>query len=101
MQPAVAEVVQNWIVPLSTATAEALRPASRSLPWCGPPARGCPKSAWYVVGAATGKISVGTAPGFGEAADAVPARPRSREKRRATPRAVVRWRPIKLRFALE
>src|SRR5947209_3052178 len=54
----------------------------------------------YVVGPATGKTSVGTVPFAGVAADAAPARPSARSRRR-TPRAVVRWRLIKLRFALE
>src|ERR1051325_2798488 len=100
MQPAVADVVQNSILPLSTATAGDFFVARMSLPWCGPPARGWPKSSPYVVGAATGKMRVGTTPFIG-AADAAPARPRSAAKRRSTPRAVVRWRLIKLRFALE
>src|SRR3954468_8567727 len=101
MQPAFADVVQNSIFPDSTATTGVFFAASMSLPWCGPPARGCPKSSMYVAGPATGKTSVGTAGAFfGGAADAGTAMP-SRQRRRRTPRAVVRWRLIKLRFALE
>src|SRR4051794_34285624 len=101
MQPAVADVVQNSILPLSTATAGAFRAARMSFPRCAPPARGCPKSSWELGAAATGEINVGTPLGCDGAAAAVPARPRVRAKRRTTPRAVVRWRLIKLRFALE
>src|SRR4051795_4768085 len=61
MQPAVAEVVQNCTVPASTATAGACLSARMSFPWCGPPARGAPKSSLYVTEPTTGKISFGTA----------------------------------------
>src|SRR5207248_8737938 len=98
MQPALTEVVQNSTLPASAATTGVFFVATRSLPWCGPPARGWPKSSMYVAGPATGKISVGTL--FAPAAEPGTARP-SRSSRRRTPRAVVRWRRIKLRFALE
>src|SRR6476659_558145 len=45
-------------------------------------------------------MRIGTSPFGVVAAPAPPARP-SRRSRRRTPRAVVRWRLIKLRFALE
>src|SRR5712671_5505167 len=100
MQPALADVVQNLTFPGSTATTGVFLAAIRSLPWCGPPGRACPKSSMYVVGPATGKISVGTEPFGATAATAVPARP-STQRRRRTPRAPVRWHIIKLRFALD
>jgi len=101
MQPALADVVQNFTLPASAATTGVFLRAIRSLPSCVPPPRGCPKSSMYVVAPATGKTSVGTDAAFGcFAADAGPARPNRRRRRRA-PRAVVRWRLIKLRFARE
>src|SRR2546421_763095 len=59
MQPAVAEVVQTLTFPASAATASARFGARRSLPWCGPPARGSPKSSWYCTGPTTGKMIPG------------------------------------------
>ena len=44
MQPAVAECVQNLILPASAARARARFGAMMSIPWCGPAARGAPKS---------------------------------------------------------
>ena len=44
MQPALADVVQNFTLPASAATTGVFFAASRSLPWCGPPARCWPKS---------------------------------------------------------
>src|SRR3954468_13909009 len=60
MQPAVAEVVQNFTLPDSTAIAGALRSARRSFPSCAPPARGAPKSSLYVTSPITGNTSRGT-----------------------------------------
>src|SRR6266542_3821342 len=101
MQPAAEEVVQNLTLPDSTATAAALRGAMMSFPSWRPWARASPKSSGYVVGPTTGKM--GLAGGFfgGVWALAEPpaaARP-SPSRRRSTPRAVVRWRLIKLRRA--
>src|SRR5438552_3480310 len=65
MQPAVAERVQNSILPGSAATAIWRFAAIRSFPGCGHLARGAPKSSWYVTGPTTGKISCGgPAPGI-------------------------------------
>src|SRR6476619_5329516 len=102
MQPAVRDVVQYLTVPVSAATAGERFADIRSLPWCGPPARGAPKSSMYWTVPTTGKMMwSGT---FGAAARAVPAtRPRMAARKR-TPRAVVRWRLIgerALRFASE
>src|SRR5919197_5009718 len=97
MQPALAEVVQNLTVPLSAATAIAFRGARMSMPWWGPPARGWPKSSSYVTGPTTGN-TIGAAAGGAAAAGAVNA-PMAAASR--SPRAVVRWRLIGLRFALE
>ena len=44
MQPADAEVVQNLTFPASAARASDRFAAMMSIPWWGPPARGCPKS---------------------------------------------------------
>ena len=44
MQPALAERVQNSTLPASAARARLRFGAMMSIPWCGPPARGWPKS---------------------------------------------------------
>ena len=44
MQPAEAEVVQNSTLPASAASANDFLAATMSIPWCGPPGRGAPKS---------------------------------------------------------
>src|ERR671939_628559 len=90
MQPALRDVVQYFTLPASAATAGDFLAATRSLPWCGPPGRGAPKSSTYCTSPTTGKTM--WAGGFASRdASAVPAvTPRSAAARR-TPRAVVRW----------
>jgi hypothetical protein len=66
MQPAAADVVQNFTVPDSTAIAGALRAARMSFPWCDPPARGAPKSSVYDTEPTIGNTSFGT--GFADEA---------------------------------
>src|SRR5215470_2156764 len=84
MQPAVADVVQNLIVPASTATAGSWRLAMMSIPWCEPPARGAPKSSEYVTGPTTGNTSrCVTAVGSGGAAAAGAARASAMISRKA------------------
>lgn len=68
MQPAVAECVQNEILPASAATAIARFGAMRSLPGCGHLARGSPKSSRYVTDPTTGKTSRGTSDGAADPA---------------------------------
>src|SRR6266536_6198247 len=128
MQPAELELVQILTVPASAATASAFRGAMMSLPWCGPCGRGAPKSFVYCTRPTTGNtirlavtradgvvVGLGVAgfglvigpvppsasPEFPGCAEATPAERPSSRRRRETPRAVVRWRRIKLRFALE
>src|SRR5438034_10772411 len=60
MQPAVADDVQSLTVPASATTAGERRGARMSIPWCGPPARGSPKSSVYETVPTTGKIRRGT-----------------------------------------
>src|SRR5919201_4612412 len=94
MQPAVGEVVQYLTLPASAATAGDLFADMRSLPWCGPPGRGAPKSSVYVTVPTTGKISRGTLATDADAAAEPAARPRLAARMRI-PRAVVRWRLIR------
>src|SRR4249919_2413711 len=72
MQPAVAECVQNLILPASVATASARRGAMMSFPSCGPCGRGAPKSFVYCTRPTTGKTKRAalTAAGLVEAAGA-------------------------------
>src|SRR5919201_4909412 len=98
MQPALADVVQKSTLPDAAASASARLGARMSIPWCGPPGRGAPKSSLYCTGPRTGKTM--GAGGFW-AAPATPARRPEARRRKRIPRAVVRWRRIKLRFALE
>src|SRR5215218_7326233 len=127
MHPALAECVQNLTLPASVATARARRGAMMSLPSCGPSERGAPQSFVYWTRPTTGKTKrlaftaaglvevtgawgltpfrpgsswPGYCAGPGDAA-ATPAERPSSSKREIPPRAVVRWRRIRLRFALE
>src|ERR687898_50736 len=65
MQPARADVVWNFTLPASAATAGERHVVMRSFPWCPPCPRAAPKSSKYVALPTTGKISCGT---FGDAA---------------------------------
>ena len=56
MQPAGADVVQNFTVPASAATAGDFFVARMSMPWCGPCGRGAPKSSTYCTLPTTGKM---------------------------------------------
>src|SRR5438067_12069755 len=103
MQPAAREVVQYWTFPASAATVGDFFAATMSLPWCGPPGRGAPKSSTYCTRPTTGKMTcAGTV--LAAKATAAPAATPIAVTRKRTPRAVVRWRLIgerALRFALE
>src|SRR5215208_261017 len=128
MQPADPECVQNLTLPASAATAKALRGAIKSFPSCAPCERGAPKSFVYCTFPTTGKtirsadtraagavVCAGFGFGLGFVAGpgppspgwvpvdaaATPAVRPSARMRESPPRAVVRWRRIKLRFALE
>ena len=112
MQPARAEVVQSVTVPASAATASARRGAMMSIPSWLPWPRGSPKSLPKLAWPTTGKTIVWAAfavgpplffaPGsFGGPAAAAPVPRAARRVRKRTPRAVVRWRSMRLRFALE
>src|SRR5262245_18427812 len=96
MQPAGADVVENWTVTAAAATARALRGARMSLPSCLPAPRGSPKSSTYETWQTTGNTITGT--GFAPPS-ADPAWPRNR--RHAITRAVVRLPVMGFRFALE
>src|SRR5438067_3039604 len=99
MQPAVAELVQNLIFPASAARASARLGARMSIPWCGPPGLGAPKSSMYSTGPSTGKTIVcgGCAGAAGTRPYPAVALPATRVTRPASvrarvPRVVVRKR---------
>src|SRR5438105_2149096 len=90
MQPALAEVVQYFTRPASAATAGDFFTAMRSLPWCGPPGRGAPKSSWYCTSPTTGKMMCpGAVAVRADAVEIPTAKPRIGARKR-NPRAVVR-----------
>src|SRR3954463_13714035 len=57
MQPALADRVQSWTVPASTATTGVRRAAIRSFPWWLPPGGGSPKSSEKLVLPTTGNTT--------------------------------------------
>src|SRR5215211_5311403 len=91
MQPAREDVVQNFTVPASAATATDFFAAMMSVAWWGLEPRGDQKSSMYVVGPITGKMSLGTL-----AAAAVPG-PASRTTVKRTTR---RLRAVRRRGAI-
>src|SRR4029453_10333324 len=90
MQPARADVVQNFTLPGSAATAIVRRGAIRSLPWWVPLYLAAPKSFVNATAPTIGKMRRGTAPDG--AAETTPVRPIAVTATAATmsPRAVVR-----------
>src|SRR6266571_660169 len=100
MQPALADVVQYLTLPASAATAGDLFAATMSLPWCGPPGRGCPKSSVYCTCPTTGKMMCAGGFPLVDAA-AVPTARLSIAARKRTPRAVFRWLHMGFRVASE
>ena len=130
MQPAFAESVQNLILPASGATAERVARGQDVVPFLVARSGAARRNrSWYCAGPTTredeprrrrrfaaGLVEVsaragltlvrpgpscpGYCVGFGDAA-ATPAEKPSSSKREIPPRAVVRWRRIRLRFALE
>src|SRR5512141_466844 len=104
MQPALADEVQYFTLPLSAATAGDLLAAIRSFPWCAPPGRGAPKSSTYWTLPTRGKTMCSGGGPLAAYAAAVPAARPVMTARKMNPRAVVRWRLIReraLRFASE
>src|SRR5688572_11586425 len=71
MQPARDDVVWNFTLPASTATAGERHVVIRSFPWCPPWPRAAPKSLKYVALPTTGKINCGTFAVSAPGADAV------------------------------
>src|SRR5918994_3511732 len=86
MQPARADVVWNFTVPASAATAGERHVVMMSFPWCPPLPRGAPKSLMYVALPTTGNTSFGTAAVEADAGAAA----RAAAMRTRSPRAEVR-----------